>query len=238
MVVPRSKKDPDSRKAFRFSRDGIAELRECFGDSSDALIPELEVLMREHLSPRAKRMREGWFGRSSHKTPVRIPPIVSALRRVVNLIDDMPPRVPGPSGTLGSLFFGQTNVTDNDRCRVCRQAAVDLLREIEPIYLGVKVSRRGRPVDIHRRWLSHDVAVLMRLRGVHVPASRSGTLAKVLQTVLVEAYGNAPVDLFRVVQDAARQVRGGTLDELRESVRRASKYSSDPAFWLNVASVH
>jgi len=49
--------------AFGFSTDAIAELRECLGDSAETLIPELELLVREHLRPEAKAEREGWGGR-------------------------------------------------------------------------------------------------------------------------------------------------------------------------------
>jgi hypothetical protein len=229
-----------SSGAFTFSNDAVADLRRLLGESAGTLTSQLQHLIREHLSSHAKSLRSAWSGRSPRVTgdgSVEIQKTIAAVRVLIRRIDEASPflrrRLEGQ--TLGDLFIHGGN--EWEQLTAFHQTAKARLQGLEAA-TSRPPRTRGRPKDIDRRWLAVDVAVVLRLGGVSITTSRKGKFARVLETVLFEAAGSAPDDMFRLVREVSRSVNEGTLEEVRHIVKRTARCRGNPSFWLRLASVH
>lgn len=87
----------------------------------------------------------------------------------------------------------------------------DLAARIEA-YLTSYPPRKGRPVDLARRCLNHDVARVLVDHDVPLTKARDGTFHRVLARVYSDGGITAGVDLFRAVRvivDAHRKLSAG-----------------------------
>ena len=230
-----AKRRQHTREPFvGFSADAMADLRPLLGARAGTVVPQLQDLVREHLGPRARSRGGAWPrppASSRRDGSVKIQKTITALRVVIRQIDEVLPFLK----TVRVLTDLVQGGSEWDRMTAFRVSATDRLRRLEGLH--AMPSPMGRPTNIERRWLSYDVAVVLRLGGISVTASRSGKFASVLEVVLSEAYGSAPLDQFRLIKTIAGEVTNGTLPELRRAVENAADYYSDPPFWRRLAAV-
>ena len=223
-----------------FSADARAELKEALGPSALQVVPVLQELAKEHLSPREVARRTSQVPKTGHAGragAVARRRMAAALRLTIKRIDEHMLFVQSSGRvTMRSLVETLGGVTEADRLKAIRKGIEAHLST----HYGQEqflLRRRGRPVDRHRNGLALDVAIVLRLKGVPVSTSRNGTFARVLEVLLTEMYGAAPGDMFRLIREVAKWVNADSENELRALVMKAARYYSNPSFWLRLAAV-
>jgi len=234
------------RAWLQFSCAASDDLSRLLGAAARTLIPTLEELVRNHLSPEEQALRANWVGQPKRATGrenaelrkvanAELRKVASALRTLIKSIDEgtsvLEAQLRGP--TLRDMMIGGN---EWERLVAFRHTATERLQRLESRAAN-GLPRRGRPIDLNRTWLASDVAVVLRFGGIRLTRSRVGTFAKVLTVVLDDAYGSAPDDLFRLVKTTADRVNRSTLAELRHSIEKSAWIHSNPSFRRHLATV-
>jgi hypothetical protein len=81
-------------------------------------------------------------------------------------------------------------------------------------------ARRGPPFKPERDSLTYDVAVILRVH--EVSTVRSPKFRRVMETVLTEAYGKAPIDLSHLLKPASDAVEAQSLEDCRRYLQMVS----------------
>ena len=125
-----------------------------------------------------------------------------------------------------------------ERLMVIREAAAANVDALARARAGA-TTRQGRPPDVDRDFLVMDVGMLLHLNGILVTASRSGTFARVVMTVLAEANGleSAPEDLFRLIKEPARMIQEMPPEELRDLLKHRPGITKNADFWSQIMAV-
>jgi hypothetical protein len=224
---------------FQLPAATIDELRRLLGPAAQQLTPRLQEVVRDHVSPHAKERREAWYGRASSPKgdgSIEIRRTVTALRGLIKTLETADPVLRARFGMGGTFADLGPSGNEWERLRAFREIAEKHLRYLEGCSRPW-LQKRGRPKDIHRQQLAHDVAVVLRLGGVELTTSRHGKFARILESILFAIYHEAPEDMFRLIQRVVHAATEGTVDELRQNVSRAARYRTNPEFWLRL-SVH
>ena len=195
-------RNPASRLRFTLSDQARTELRAFLGESATTLIPQLEKSVQSYL-----RMRKEEAPADVRKAEEQeVDTIVAALEALVRTIDGASPGAWGALLEYDLVILTHNPDLDSVGTKVTRLALANASAMAKSCVRLIEIGREkrgpGRPTDVVRSMFVSDVKQLLTSSGIKVSTSRGGLLTKVLTTLLYEADGRSPEDLFRIIQKA------------------------------------
>lgn len=215
-----------------FSRDTQRALWRLFG-SDRQLVSDLEHLVRVTVQYPASSMRVD----TKSMTP-DIQRVRKALQVLISSVDALAPSTQAQLQASERYFDLSGTKRPNNwvRLEVIREVSAEILGRLER-YRPIRRTR-GRPTNIDRDHLSHGIAIVLSLSGVHVTTSRTGTFGKALALIFEDLYGDAtPLDLFPIIRPASAFVNNMSGVELRQLMERTGPVLPDRSFWVRFLRV-
>jgi hypothetical protein len=222
-----------ARRQFLFSAGVRAELEAALdcAPNSKQLVGQLEMLVRDHVSPEAKARRDAWFNRVLDPADGELQQLLDALTVLTDCIDALPPdlkrrlnsRTVGDILAPGKAWPGLTQL--RELAAASRARVASHLRPARSAH---------RPLDYEAQVLANDLAQVFVLSGVRVVASRESVFATVLWILLGEIRGRRSPDtenVFPLVRYGAKAVRGMGDADIRQLASNTLPYRSNHRFW-------
>jgi hypothetical protein len=231
---------------FQFSEDALKDIKRALGSHAPVAVPPLEAVVSEHFYYLTRPCEQGLV---SPDTMREIKNVHAALQRVIERIDDVRPStrtlLKRPVYTMGDLLTpGGSTPPAWQHLTVIHQESEQCAQRLKALLVSGR--SLGRPPDRARRDLAEGVAIVLRVSGIPITASRGdkfsgGKFARVLSIVFSEFYGRPVQADFRLIKEVANKMRELTDSQLRQLIERVATYTNQDTpprrtFWTLLAS--